>query len=399
MSARPTRPEVDTEGPWHYLDHAASSPLRPEAAEVHDRLARTLWGNPTGSHALARRARDHLDEARERLAGVVGCGPGDVVFTSGGTEADNLAVRGTLAASPGRVVCTAIEHHAVLDPIVAAGGTVVPVDRRGAVDLDALADALDEDVTLVSVGLVNNEVGTIQPLAEVRALLDERAPRARLHTDAAQALPWLDLRAAASPAHLVTLASHKAGGPRGIGALVVRDGVPIVAQQAGGGQERGRRSGTPDVAAAAAFATAAEAAHDDRHRLVADATRWRDRLLDAITAEVPGAVASADPDGDRHHLVAGIANVCLTAVDSEALLYLLEHDHRVLASAASSCASGAQEPSHVLAALGHPRALAGGSLRLSLGWSTTEDDVAAALAGVPEAARRLQARARAGAPA
>jgi len=399
MSAAPTRPEVGGEAPWRYLDHAASSPLRPEAAEVQDHLARALWGNPTGSHALARRARDHLDDARERLAAVVGCQPGELILTSGGTEADNLAVRGTLAAAPGRVVCTAIEHHAVLDPVVTAGGTVVPVDRRGVVDLDALAEALGDDVTLVSVGLVNNEVGTVQPLAEVRALLDDHAPQARLHTDAAQALPWLDLRTAAAPADLVTLASHKAGGPRGVGALVVRAGAPLVAQQVGGGQERGRRSGTPDVAAAAAFAAAAEAADGDRDRLVIDATRWRDRLLDTITAGVPGAVASACPDGDRRHLVAGIANLCLPDVDSEALLYLLEHDHRVLASAASSCASGAQEPSHVLAALGHPRALAGGSLRLSLGWSTTEEDVAAALAGAPDAARRLQARAQGGAPA
>ncbi|MFP5256445.1 MAG: cysteine desulfurase family protein [Acidimicrobiia bacterium] len=399
MSAPPNRPEVDGEAPWHHLDHAASSPLRPEAADVADHLGRTLWGNPSGAHALARRARDHLDEARERLASLTGCQPGELVFTSGGTEADNLAVRGTVAATPGRVVCTAIEHHAVLDPVLAAGGTVVPVDRRGVVDLDALAEALGDDVVLVSVGIVNNEVGTVQPLAEVRAVVDEHAPQARLHTDAAQALPWLDLRTATAPADLVTLASHKAGGPRGVGALVVRDGAPLVAQQVGGGQERGRRSGTPDVAAAAAFATAAAAADRDRDRLVADATRWRDRLLDTITAEVPGAVASSCPDGDRRHLVAGIANLCLPEVDSEALLYLLEHDHRVLASAASSCASGAQEPSHVLAALGHPRALAGGSLRLSLGWSTTEDDVAAALAGVPAVARRLQARARAGTPA
>lgn len=398
MNPRPGPTTRDEQG-WHYLDHAASSPLRPEAADVADRLARTLWGNPSGAHALARHARDHLDEARERLAAVVGCRHGEVVFTSGGTEADNLAIRGTLAATPGRVVCTAIEHHAVLDVVEGVGGTVVPVDARGLVDLCALADALDDDVVLVSVALVNNEVGTIQPLAEVRAVLEEHAPRARLHTDAVQGLPWLDLRTAAAPADLVSIGAHKVGGPRGIGALVLRDGAPLVAQQVGGGQERGRRSGTSDVAAAVAFATAAEAADADRARLVADATRWRDQLLDTIAAEVPGAVASACPDGDRRHLVAGIANLCLPEVDSEALLYLLEHDHRVLASAASSCASGAQEPSHVLAALGHPRALAGGSLRLSLGWSTTEDDVAAALVGVPEVARRLQARARAGAPA
>lgn len=398
MSA-PPRPAAPDQQGWHYLDHAASSPLRPDAADVLDRLSRILWGNPSGAHALARLARDHLDDARARVAAVVGCQPGEVVFTSGGTEADNLALRGTLAAAGGRVVCAATEHHAVLDPVVAAGGTVVPVDRRGVVDLDALADALDDRVTLVSVALVNNEVGTVQPLEEVRAVVDERAPRARLHTDAVQGLPWLDLRAAAAPAQLVTLGSHKAGGPRGIGALVVRDEAPLAPQQVGGGQERGRRSGTPDVAAAVAFAAAAEAADADRERLVGAARRWRDDLLDTITAAVPGAVASAAPSRDRGHLVGGIANVCLPDVDSEALLYLLEHDHRILASAASSCASGAQERSHVLTALGHPRALAGGSLRLSLGWSTTEGDVAAALAAVPEVAGRLQARAREGSPA
>ena len=384
---------------WHYLDHAASTPLRPEAADVRDRLGRELWGNPSGAHALARHARDHLDEARDRLAAVAGCRPGEVVFTSGGTKADNLAVRGVLAAQPGRVLVAAVEHHAVLAPALAAGGELVRVDRRGIVDLDHLADLLDGDVSLVSIGLVNNEVGTVQPLAEVRALMAERAPRGRLHTDAAQALCWLDLRTHAAPADLVTLAAHKCGGPRGVGALVVRDGVPLAAEQLGGGQERERRSGTQDVASAAAFAAAAEAADAERPDLVGRATAWRDAILDGVGAAVPGAVASAAPDADRSHLAAGFANLCVPDVDSEALLFLLEHDHRVLASAASSCASGAQERSHVLAALGLPRDLAGGSVRLSLGWTTTDEDVRAAIAGVVDAAARLQAVARPGAPA
>jgi cysteine desulfurase len=243
-------------------------------------------------------------------------------------------------------------------------------------------------------------VGTIQHLAEVADVVRQHAPRAVLHTDASQALCWLDLRHAAASADLITLAAHKCGGPVGMGALVVRAGAALQAQQLGGGQERERRSGTQDVAGALGFAAAAVAAAAEREALVARAGAWRDELLAAVRAQVPDVVESAVRDGDgRDHLVAGIINLCLPAVDSEALLFLLEHDHRVLASAGSSCASGAQEPSHVLAALGLDRSVAAGSLRLSLGWSTTQDDIDAASGGVPAAVGRLQSHARDGAPA
>ena len=384
---------------WHYLDHAATTPTRPEVVTAMLPVLSEGYGNPSGAHALARQARDALDAAREQLVEVIGGAPGDVVFTAGGTEADNLAVRGVLGARGGVAVCTAIEHHAVLDPVLASGGRVVPVDRHGVVDLDALSDALDPEVTLVSVMLVNNEIGTIQPLAAVAEVVRARAPDAVLHTDAAQALSWLDVRAHAASADLITIAAHKCGGPKGTGALFVRTGIALEPMLLGGGQERGRRSGTQDVAGAVGFAVAASAAAAGRDALVARATRWRAHLVDGVLAGVPGAVESGVADGDRHHLVPGIVNLCLPAVDSEALLFLLEQDHRVLASAGSSCASGAQEPSHVLAAIGVERRLGGGSLRLSLGWSTTDVDVAAAVTGVPEAALRLQAHARDGAPA
>lgn len=384
---------------WHYLDHAASTPMRPEAVAAMVPLLTEAVGNPSGAHALARSARATLESARDRLAVVVGCQPGELVFTSGGTEADNLAVRGRLAAAGGRAVCAATDHHAVVHPVEATAGRTVRVDPRGVVDLDALADLLDDDVTLVSVALVNNEVGSIQPLAPVAEVVRARAPRAVLHADAAQALCWLDLSEHAAPADLVTLASHKCGGPRGIGALVVRDGVALASQQLGGGQERDRRSGTQDVASAVAFAVAAEQAAAERAALRVRAQRWHDQLATALLDGVPGAVESAAPTGDRSHLVPGIVNVCLPEVDSEALLFLLEHDHRVLASAASSCASGAQEPSHVLAALGIDRSLAGGSLRLSMGWSTTQQDVDAAAGAVPAVVARLRSHARGGLPA
>lgn len=383
---------------WHYLDHAASTPMRPDAVAAMVPLLAEVFGNPSGAHALARQARATLESARERLAAVVGCQPGEVVFTGGGTEADNLAVRGVPAQHGGTVVCAATDHHAVLHPVQQAGGRTVGVDPRGVVDLDRLAATLDDTVVLVSVALVNNEVGTVQPLDDIARVVREHAPRALLHTDAAQALCWLDLPERAAAADLVTLASHKCGGPRGIGALVVRGDATLAAQQVGGGQERDRRSGTQDVASAVGFAVAAEQAAAERTGVVERARAWHDELVAAVLSGVPGAVESA-PSDDGSEAVPGIVNVCLPGVDSEALLFLLEHEHRVLASAASSCASGAQEPSHVLAALGIDRSLARGSLRLSMGWSSTAADVAAAVAAVPAAARQLRAHARHGAPA
>ncbi len=380
---------------WHYLDHAASTPMRPEAVAAMLPVLTDGYGNPSGAHALARAARAQLDEARERLAAVVGCEPGEVVFTGGGTEADNLAVLGVRDATGGTVVCSAIEHHAVLHPVERAGGRVVPVDRQGRVDLEALARALDPGVALVSVMLVNNEVGVTQSLDDVAAVVREHAPRALLHTDAAQALCWLDLRDHAAAADLITLASHKCGGPKGNGALVVRRGAALSPQLLGGGQERDRRSGTQDVAGAVAFAAAAAQASSERESLGRRAAAWRAGLVAAVLDGVDGAIETATGPG----VVPGIVNLCLPEVDSEALLFLLEHEHRVLASAASSCASGAQEPSHVLAAMGIDRATASGSLRLSMGWSTIEADLTAATAAVPAVVAALRAHVRDGEPA
>jgi cysteine desulfurase len=382
---------------WAYLDHAATTPMRPEALEAMWPMLAEGYGNPSGAHAVARAAKAALEEARERLAAVVGREPGELVLCGGGTEADNLAIRGVVEAHGGVPVCTAIEHHAVLHPVEALGGRVVPVDKWGRVDLDVLAAALDADVSVVSVGLVNNEVGVIQDLHAVAEVVAERAPRALLHTDAAQALCWLDVAELAAPADLVTLAAHKCGGPKGTGALVVRDGVTLTPLLLGGGQERDRRSGTQDVAGAAGFAAAAVAAAEGRAELVARAGGWRDRLVRAVVEAVPGTLDTAGAAGDGH-VAAGWAHLCLPGVSSEALLFALEHHHGVLASAASSCASGAQEASHVLAAMGVPEDRARGAVRLTLGWSTTADDVERAAAAVPAAVERLAAHARGGTP-
>jgi cysteine desulfurase len=386
---------------WAYLDHAATTPMRPEAIEAMLPVLTERFGNPSGAHALGRDARDALEEAREQLAEVAGRAPGELVLTGGGTEADNLAVRGVLGARGGTVVCTAIEHHAVLHPVEHLGGRIVPVLPTGRVDLDALAGALGPDVTLVSVGLVNNEVGVVQDLHAVAEVVHRHAPEALLHTDAAQALCWVDVAVAAAPADLVALAAHKCGGPKGIGALVVRDGVALEPLLLGGGQERDRRSGTQDVAGAVAFAAAARAVAAERPDLVERCRTWRDRLVDAVLERVPGAhdTAGALTGGDRSHVAPGWAHVCLPEVSSEALLFALEHDHGVLASAASSCASGAQEASHVLSAMGVPDRVALGALRLTLGWSTTEGDVERAIEAVVAAVDRLRPHARPGSPA
>lgn len=384
---------------WRYLDHAAGGPVRPEVVAAMLPLLEEDHGNPSGSHALARRARGHLDEARERLAAAVGCRPGEVVFTSGGTEADGLAVRGALGSRPGTAVCSAVEHPAVRQPVEHAGGRTVAVDRHGRVGLDGLRSALQaaDDVAIVSVALVGNELGVVQDVEGLAAVVRDATPGALVHTDAAQALSWVDVPRAAAAADLVTLASHKCGGPKGIGALVVRDGVAIEAQQVGGGQERGRRAGTPNVAGAVGFAVAAELAATERDELWMRAAAWRRDLVGRVLAAVPGAVDTAAPDGRIDHLVPGIVHLCLPDVESEALLFLLEQDHAVLAAAGASCSSGALTVSAAALEVGVAPELARGALRISFGRTTTDADVGAAAAGIVDAATRLAAHARSGA--
>ncbi|MGI9602487.1 MAG: cysteine desulfurase family protein [Acidimicrobiales bacterium] len=372
-----------------YLDHAATTPLSDEAAAAMQAIHDAGLGNPSGAHRLARLAQQALDEAREAIAGLVGGAPGDVVFTAGGTEADNLAVTGTLARRPGVAVCPAAEHHAVLHPVEAAGGRVVGHHHDGSVDLDSLAGALDADVSVVSVMAVNNENGMIQPLEPIRELLDQRAPDAVLHTDAVQAAPWLDVATHTAAADLVSISAHKFGGPAGVGALVVRNGKEPAPLLLGGGQERGRRAGTHNVAGIAAMAAALAVTVETRDTTNLRVEALRDELADGIVATVPDTVET----GRRADKIPGNCHLCFAGIESEALLFLLEQDE-IYASAAASCSSGAQEPSHVLAAMGVDRAQAQGSLRLSLGRTTTADDVDRCLAAMGPAVARLRAHDR-----
>ncbi|MFQ5557325.1 MAG: cysteine desulfurase family protein [Acidimicrobiales bacterium] len=374
-----------------YLDNAASAPLRPVAREAWLRAVDAHHANPTGAHAAARSARRALDDARARVAEALGRHPGEVVLTSGGSEADNLAVRGVLGIRRGVAVCSAGEHHAVLDPVIAAGGVAFGLAADGRPDPGSLARVLEatSDVSVVSVMAVNNETGAVTPMAEIVEVVRERAPDALLHTDAVQAVQWIDVAEVTAGFDLVSITGHKIGGPVGTGALVVADGVELDPQILGGGQERGRRAGTPAVAGAAAFAAALDDTVEGRPDEVARLTVLRDRLLDGLLAALGDRlVVSASPTGDRAHLAGGIAHLCLRGVESEALLFLLDAAG-VRASAASSCSSGAQEPSHVLAAMGIGRELALGSLRLSLGHATTAGDVERALEVIPAAVARL----------
>ena len=359
--------------------------MRPEAVEAMLPFLQERFANPSGAHAAARDARRAVDEARDVVAESLGCQPGEVVFTSGGTEADNHAVLGAVRQHGGLGVASAVEHHAVLHPVEHVGGRLVAVDGRGRIDLDALAEALDDRVTVVSVMLANNEVGTVQPFASVAAVVRERAPRAILHTDAVQGFPWLDVAALAAPADCISVSAHKFGGPKGVGALVVRAGTTLEPLLLGGGQERDRRSGTHNVAGIAAMAAAMQATVTDRARTVERVGAQRDRLVDALLDAVPD-VYETVPRADK---VAGSAHVCIDGVESEALLFLLERGG-VYASVASSCASGAMEPSHVLAAMGVAKERSGGALRLSLGYASSDADVDLALDVVPDAVRRLR---------
>jgi cysteine desulfurase len=368
-----------------YLDHAATTPLRPEAVAAMLPFLTEHFGNPSGSHAVARRAKAALEDAREEVAAALGCRPGEVVFTGGGTEADNLALAGVVARDGGRPVCPATEHHAVLHTTEALGGTILPVDQDGIVDLDGLRRAIDlGGVSVVSVMLANNETGTVQPLADVVAAVDGRVP---VHTDAVQAFPWLDVARDAAGAALVAVSAHKFGGPKGVGALVVREGVRLAPIVHGGGQEQERRSGTHNLAGIVGMAAAMTATVVTRAETVERVRVQRDRLLDGILRSVPDVVETGVRDPARK--VAGNAHVRFAGVESEALLFLLD-EAGVCASAGSACASGAIEPSHVLTAMGVARDEALGSLRLSLGTTTTDDDVDLALKVVPDVVARLR---------
>ena len=372
-----------------YLDHAASTPVRAEALAAMMPCFDQQYANPNGSHRFARRARALLDDAREVVADAVGCEPGQVVFTAGGTEADNTAVLGVVARRGGAPVCSAVEHHAVLHAVQHVDGAVVGVDAAGRIRHDEIERVLAERAcSLVSVMAVNNEVGTITGVAAVAELVRRRSPNTVVHTDAVQAACWLDLRDITPHVDLLSLSAHKFGGPKGIGALVVKDPAVLQPLLIGGGQEREMRSGTQNVAGAVGMAEALRLAVAERDAERVRIGVLRDRLVDELT----GVLSDVRETVARDRKVVGSAHVCIDGVENEALLFLLD-EGGVCASAASACAAGAMEPSHVLAAMGVERRWAAGALRLTLGRTTTEADIDRAVAVIVAAVRRIRERA------
>lgn len=369
-----------------YLDYAATAPLRPEARRALLEVLDDAWGNPSSVHRWGRESRALLDDARARLARLIGASPAEIVFTRAGTEADNLAVLGRARTLPGApVVCSAVEHRAVLAAVREAGApaVILPVDENGVVRMDALDEALAAGPAVVSVMWANNETGVVQPVAEIA----ERCAAAGVafHSDAVPALGRLAVRADRVPAAMLSFSAHKVGGPKGIGALFVRRGTRLAPMVHGGGQERGLRPGTEDVAGALAFAAAAEAAEAERESSMRRLGDLRDRLEAGLRERVPGIQVNG-AGADR---LANVSNLSVPGADPEMLLVGLDLEG-IAASSGSACSSGAVQPSHVLLAMGIPHELAGPSVRFSLGWGTTEAEVKRVLEVFPAVVERVR---------
>ena len=380
----------------NYLDHAATTPLHPAAIDAMVTVLRGSYGNPSGVHDISAAARAALEDARDTVASFVGCRARELVFTGGGTESLNLALRGNLGDLPRRptILTSAIEHDAVratAEWLAATGQAdheTLPVTASGVLDLAATAavvDRLRDRPLIVAVMAVNNEVGTVQPLAELACLLGSR-PDTTLVVDAVQAPVWLDLRPITAISDFVALSAHKFGGPKGVGVLTVREGRTITPLLHGGGQERERRSGTQNVAGIVGLAAAAEITDATRGEVVERVTRLRDRLVDGVLAAVDGCIETV---ADRSLKVAGNAHLTIDGVESEAVLVLL-NEAGIAASAGSACASGALHVSPVLLAMGVEKERAGGALRLTLGAASTDDDVDAVVGVLPRVLRQLR---------
>jgi cysteine desulfurase len=375
-----------------YLDHNAASPLRPAVrAALAELLERGPHANPASVHGAGQAARRELERARARVAVLIGADPREVVFTSGGTEANNLAIFGVAAAKAGRnrIVTTAIEHSSVLEPLAELeknNCTVIRLapDRDGLIDPEALAGCLDSTTALVTVGLVNAEVGAIQTVMPMAAAA--RRAGALLHLDAAQAAGRLPLRVDDLSCDLMTLSAHKLGGPPGIGALYVRSGSAVAPRLLGGPQEEARRAGTPNLPGAIGFGIAAEEASRQWYVEQRRIARLSQRLLDALVEKIPGLALN----GPRERRVANTLNLTFPDVLGETMLMALDLEG-VEVSMGSACAAGAVEPSHVLLAMGRGARAARSSLRISLGWSTTVEEIARAAEVIPPVWRRVLA--------
>lgn len=378
-----------------YLDHAATTPVDPAVIASMLPFWATGWGNPSSLYTAGREARTALDSSRAAVARILGCAPNELVFTGGGTEGDNLALRGVIEAArvqgkPTHLITTAIEHHAILhtaDYLERFGTTVtqLPVDSEGFVDPAAVEAAIRPETCLISIMYANNEIGTIQPIKEIAAIA--RRQGMPFHTDAVQAAGSLSLDVGELDVDLLSIAAHKFYGPKGVGALYIRTGTPILYQQRGGPQEGDRRGGTENVAGIVGLAAALTHAEADRAGYNAHCRALRDRLIDGILTTIPDSRLNGPHDERR---LANNVNVAFDGVEGESMIIALDLAG-IAASSGSACTTGATEPSHVLRAIGVPDAAIAGSLRLTVGRDNTVEQIDTVLALLPDLIARLRA--------
>ena len=380
-----------------YLDHAATTPTDPGVVDAMVATLREQWHNPSSIYVEAQRARATIDDARATIAALIGAQPDEIVFTSGGSEADSLALRGVLAASRRRgkhLVISSVEHHAVLDTAEQlerdglAEVTLIGVDREGRVDPATVEAAVRDDTVLVSIMHANNEVGTINDIAEIARRVRARNAHTMVHTDAVQSAAHLGVHVDRLGVDLLTFTAHKLYGPRGAGALYVRAGTPLQGQIIGGGQERGIRAGTEDTAAIAGFASAMTLASEQREADVGHERALQQRLIEELPRAIP-MLAITGPR-DLAQRLPGNVSCAVGFVEGESILLALDLAG-IAASSGSACTTGSVEPSHVLVAMGMPTELARGSLRFSFGRGNTDADVDRLLEVLPPIVQRLRA--------
>lgn len=377
-----------------YLDYAASTPTDPRVVEAMMPYFTEVFGNASSSHSYGRKAEQAIEDARERIARILNCAPAEVVFTSGGSESDNLAIRGAAWARYQRegrdhLITTPVEHSAVSRTCAQLAGlepftqTVLPVDRHAMVDVEELASACTPQTSIASVIYANNEVGTIMPIPQLAAMAHEQG--VLFHTDAVQAAGQLTLDVQALGVDMLSLSAHKFYGPKGVGALYVRQGVDLLSAQTGGSHEGGRRAGTHNTPFIVGMAKALEIAHEEREERARHARHLRDQLIDGILRQIPDSFLTGHPQ----QRLAGHASFIFPGVDSAKLLMHLDL-RGVAASGGSACKTGNPEPSGVLLAMGYTEHEAIGSLRLSVGKDTTEADIDYAIPVIVESVERLR---------
>ena len=389
---------MTTSGKMIYMDHAATTPVRSEVLEAMLPYFNGSFGNPSSIYTLAQEARKAVDESRETVAGVLGARSSAVVFTSGGTESDNLALKGAAFALRhlgNHIVTTSIEHHAVLHTChqleqFGFEVTYLPVDQYGLVDPDEVGRAITDRTVLVSVMLANNEIGTIEPVADISRVVKEEAKRRgqtiMMHTDAVQAAGLLDVNVNSLGVDLLSLSAHKFHGPKGVGALYVKRGTPFEPQHMGGGQERERRSGTENVPGMVGMAAALSLASEEREQVASLCMHLRDKIVAGVEERVERAYLNGHPTLRLPNNV----NICFEAIEGEPILQGLDFSG-ICASSGSACSSASLEPSHVLLAIGRPAELAQGSLRITLGRDNTEEEVDYLLSVLPGMVNKLRA--------